>query len=88
MSIHRETRPAYHLAIAHIICTLAITGVTLMFTPDVGAKNNDWCDRMFEELWFQEVPPSIQKECGNRFKYNTNVIKSQMFKFSQVSSNY
>ena len=73
--IKRETRPAYHIAFLHIICTLALTGLTLLFVPDVGAKNHDYCDRQFDRLMFREVPTSIQKKCENRFQYNVNKIK-------------
>lgn len=83
--IKRETRPAYHIAFLHIICTLALVGVTfigiaLISITDVGAKNNDWCDAMYSELMFKEVPASIHAECGNRFIYNTNKEKRFYFK--------
>lgn len=73
--IKRETRPAYLLMFAHAVCVLALTGLTLIFIPDSQAKNNDYCDIMYEALFFQEVPASIHTECSNRFIYNTNKIK-------------
>lgn len=40
--------------------------------------NSDYCDAMYNELWFKEVPPTIQKECKNRFTFLTNSIKRQL----------
>ena len=65
MSIRRETRPAYHLMFAHAVCTLALVGVTLMFTPvadanddvgyadlphAVGHRHKEPCATLFEKL--------------------------------------
>ena len=75
--IKRETRPAYHIAFLHIICTLAVTGLTLLFVPMADANDDVWCQLMFEELWFQEVPPSIQLECNKVFQDNIDYILSQ-----------
>lgn len=77
--IKRETRPAYHLMFAHAVCVLALTGLTLMFTPDTHASDNNWCDAMYSELYFQEVPSTIQSECGNRFIWNQNKIKQSLY---------
>lgn len=74
--IKRESRPAYHLMFAHAVCVLALTGLTLMFTPVVDANDDVWCQLMFESLWFQEVPPSIQLECGEVFQENIDAILS------------
>lgn len=40
--------------------------------------NSDWCDSMYNQLWFSEVPNTIQKECKNRFTFLTNSIKRQL----------
>ena len=87
MSIKRETRPAYHIAFLHIICTLALTGATLLFIPDSQAKNNDYCDKKFEDMMFHEVPASVQKTCENRFIYLTNKIKAEMRQNERLHSN-
>ena len=48
-----------------------------MFVPDIHANDDVWCNLMFESLWFQEVPPSIQLECGDVFQENIDYILSQ-----------
>lgn len=74
-SYKTEVRPAYHIALLHIICTLALFGVTMLFVPDTSARTHEYCDSQFENLFLKEIPTSVQKVCKNRFIYNTNKIK-------------
>jgi hypothetical protein len=36
--------------------------------------NSDYCDAMYSELFFQEVPHTIQKECWRYFHWKTQRI--------------
>lgn len=62
--------------------TISLILVAMYFLPiQTEAKvpyNSDWCDSMYNQLWFSEVPPTIQKECKSRFTFLTNSIKRQL----------
>jgi len=58
------------------ILLLAIFLFSLLPIQIHGAINTDWCDKMYDELFFKEVPDTIQKECSNRFIWNVNREKS------------
>lgn len=69
------------------IILLLITVLTsFVYVPATDARtpiNTDWCDAMFNALWFQEVPPTIQSECGPRFQWNVNRIKRGFYNNSK-----
>mgnify|MGYP003461757396 CR=1 FL=1 len=79
---------AMPINIAWIVCTLALFGLTMVWVQMADASNHTYCDKQFESLFFQEVPASIQKECKNRFIYNTNKIKAEMRRIERLHSNF
>lgn len=58
---------------------------SLVYVPTTDARKAihlDWCDIMYSELHFQEVPPSIYTECKSRFQWNINRDKASMREFA------
>lgn len=69
-----------------LLLPMAIVLASLLYVPATDAAvpyNTDYCDAMFSALWFQEVPPSIQSECGPRFQWNVNRIKRSFINSSK-----
>lgn len=42
-----------------------------------------WCDWWFGELWFQEVPSTIEHECRPRFSFNVAQINRAFIRNSK-----
>ena len=64
-----------------LLLTLILVLTSLVYVPTTDAArayNTDWCDLMYSELHFQEVPPTIHAECKSRFQWNINRDKRSM----------
>ena len=81
-SYRTERKPATVINLFWIVSTIALFSTSLLFVPDTQAKNHDYCNKMFDSLFFQDVPATIHAECKNRFVYNTNQIKASMRSFT------
>lgn len=67
----------------HLIYALILTSLVYVSIPSAEAQtNHDWCDIMYSEHFFKEVPDTIYNECKSRFQWNINRDKTSMRAYS------
>lgn len=57
------------------------------FSPSQRTIHHNYCDKIFNESFFQEVSPELNKLCRNRFIFLTNQIKVQLPKYTFNQNN-
>jgi len=69
-----------------ILSLIILVLTSFVYVPTTDAArliNHDWCDLMYSELHFQEVPPTIHAECKSRFQWNINREKASMREYAR-----